>query len=134
VPSAVLAALEQRIAEAGLQLHPDKTKIVYCRDRQRRQPYDGPCSFTIPGYTFRARKAPAWDGTSMFAAFLPAVSTDALKKMSAEVRSWRIHLRTTADLAELARWINPVVRGWSGRDGNSSGSGHASGSADGGTG
>jgi hypothetical protein len=47
----------------------------------------------------------------MFAAFLPAVSKDALKRMSEEVRSWRIHLRITTDLAELAWWINPVVSG-----------------------
>ncbi|WP_228011386.1 group II intron maturase-specific domain-containing protein [Nonomuraea phyllanthi] len=48
----------------------------------------------------------------MFAAFLPAVSKDARKKMSETIRAWRIHLRTTDDLAELAKWINPVVRGW----------------------
>jgi RNA-directed DNA polymerase len=47
----------------------------------------------------------------MFAAFLPAVSKDALKRMSREVRSWRIHLRTTSDLAGLAEWINPVGAG-----------------------
>jgi RNA-directed DNA polymerase len=108
----VLAALETRMTEVGLSLHPDKTKIVYCKDRRRRQPYDGPCKFTFLGYEFRARKAPTGDGTSMFAAFLPAVSKDALKRMSEEVRSWHIHLRTTTDLAELAEWINPVVRGW----------------------
>src|ERR1700722_796108 len=55
----VLAALEARMGEVGLQLPPDKTRIVYCRDRKRSQPYDGPCSFTFLGYTFRARKAPA---------------------------------------------------------------------------
>ena len=100
------------MAEVGLALHPDKTKIVYCKDRKRRQPYDGPCSFTFLGYTFRARKAPTGDGTSMFAAFLPAVSKDALKSMSGEVRRWRINLRTTSDLGELAEWMNPVIRGW----------------------
>lgn len=108
----VLAALDARMREVGLRLHPAKTKIVYCKDRKRSLPYDGPCSFTFLGYTFQARKAPTWDGTSMFAAFLPAVSKDALKRMSEELRSWRIHLRTTSDLAELAEWINPVVRGW----------------------
>ena len=108
----VLAALEQRMAEVGLQLHPDKTKIVYCKDRKRRQPYDGPCSFTFLGYTFRARTAPTRDGTSMFTGFLPAVSTDALKTMSGEVRSWRIHLRTATELHDLAEWINPIIRGW----------------------
>ena len=72
------------------------------------------------------RRSGAWDhfGTtsastpahrhqsSMFSAFLRAASAEALKSMGAMVRSWRLHLRTTTDLAELARWINPVVRGW----------------------
>jgi RNA-directed DNA polymerase len=107
----VLAALDARMAEVGLQLHPDKTKIVYCKDRKRRLGYEN-TSFTFLGYTFRARKAPTRDGTSTFTGFLPAVSKDALKKMSEEVRSWRIHLRTTTDLQDLAEWINPVVRGW----------------------
>ncbi|MGH3973986.1 MAG: group II intron maturase-specific domain-containing protein [Pseudonocardiaceae bacterium] len=48
----------------------------------------------------------------MFAAFLPAISKDALKAKSHMVRRWRLHLRTTNDLAELARWVNPVIRGW----------------------
>ena len=108
----VLAALNARMAEVGLELHPEKTKIVYCKDRKRRQPYDGPCKFTFLGYEFRARKAPAGDGTSMFTAFLPAVSKDALKRMSGEIRRWRINLRTTSDIAELAEWMNPVIRGW----------------------
>ena len=43
----VLAALNARMAEVGLELHPEKTKIVYCKDRKRRQPYDGPCKFTF---------------------------------------------------------------------------------------
>jgi RNA-directed DNA polymerase len=108
----VLAALDARMSEVGLRLHPAKTKIVYGKDRNRRLPYDGPCSFTFLGYTFQARTAQTRDGTSMFAAFLPAVSKDALKSMSGEVRSWRIHLRTTSDLEELARWVNPIIRGW----------------------
>jgi RNA-directed DNA polymerase len=108
----VLAALEQRMAEVGLQLHPDKTKIVYCKDGKRRRVDCAETSFTFLGYTFRARNAPTKDGTSMFTGFLPAVSKDALKRMSGEVRSWRIHLRTTTDLQVLAEWINPIVRGW----------------------
>ena len=108
----VLAALEQRMAEVGLQLHPDKTRIVYCKDGKRRRADCAETSFTFPGYTFRARNALNRDGTSMFTGFLPAVSKDALKKMSGEVRSWRIHLRTATDLQDLAEWINPIVRGW----------------------
>jgi RNA-directed DNA polymerase len=107
----VLAALNTRMAEVGLKLHPEKTKIVYCKDRKRFLGY-AQTSFTFLGYAFRARKAPTKDGASMFAAFLPAVSPDALKKMSGQVRRWRIHLRTTSDIGELAQWINPIVRGW----------------------
>ena len=108
----VLAALEQRMAGVGLQLHPDKTRIVYCKDGKRRRADCAETSFTFLGYTFRARNAPNRDGTSMFTGFLPAVSKDALKKMSEEVRSWRIHLRTATELQDLAAWINPIVRGW----------------------
>jgi RNA-directed DNA polymerase len=108
----VLAALEQRMAEVGLQLHPDKTRIVYCKDGKRRRRDYAETSFTFLGYTFRARKAPNRDGTSMFTGFLPAVSKDALKRMSEEVRSWRIHLRAATELQDLATWINPIVRGW----------------------
>ena len=108
----VLAALEQRMAGVGLQLHPDKTRIVYCKDGKRRRADCAETSFTFLGYTFRARNAPNRDGTSMFTGFLPAVSKDALNRMSEEVRSWRIHLRTATDLQDLAAWINPIVRGW----------------------
>ena len=108
----VLAALEQRMAEVGLQLHPDKTRIVYCQDGKRRRADCAETAFTFLGYTFRARNAPNRDGTSMFTGFLPAVSKDALKRMSEEVRSWRIHLRTATELQDLAAWINPIVKGW----------------------
>jgi RNA-directed DNA polymerase len=109
----VLAALEERMAEVGLQLHPDKTRIVYCKDRNRRRPDCGNTSFTFLGYTSRARQAPARQGGgAMFSAFLPAVSKDALKRMNGEVRSWRIHLRSGTELEDIASWVNPIVRGW----------------------
>ena len=107
----VLAALGTRMAEVGLQLHPTKTKIVYCKDRNRRLDCEN-TSFTFLGYTFRARKAQSKDGRSAFSAFLPAMGTDAVKAKSAEIHGWRLHLRTTKNLAELAAWINPIVRGW----------------------
>src|SRR5260370_8134277 len=108
----VIAALEQRMAEVGLQLHPDKTRIVYCKDGKRRRRDCAETSFTFLGYTFRARNALNRSGTSMFTGFLPAVSKDALSRMSEEVRSGRIHRRTATELQDLAAWINPIVRGW----------------------
>ena len=106
----VRAAIEDRMVEVGLRLHPDKTRIVYCQDANRRDAAEH-TSFTFLGYTFRARRAHTKNGV-VFTSFLPAVSKDAFKKMGQEVRRWRVHRRTDLDFAGLARMINPVVRGW----------------------
>ena len=77
---AVLATLTDRMEEVGLRLHPAKTKIVYCKDGRRRGSHEH-TSFTFLGYTFRPRGARRADG-KMFTGFQPAVSPEALKKMS----------------------------------------------------
>lgn len=111
----VLAGLRFRMAEVGLELHPDKTGIVYCRDSNRRGGGPGPghphTQFTFLGYTFRPRQAVGRGGVC-FTAFLPAISNDALKKLSGRVRSWRLHRRTGSDTADLRALVNPVLRGW----------------------
>jgi RNA-directed DNA polymerase len=106
----VLAALGRRMEQVGLRLHPDKTRVVYCKDGTRRGSYEH-TSFTFLGFTFRARAARSGYGVN-FTGFLPAISKDALKKISGELRQWRIHHRTGLTMGELARRINPVVRGW----------------------
>jgi RNA-directed DNA polymerase len=106
----VLAAIAVRMEQVGLRLHPDKTRIVYCKDTKRRGSHEH-TSFTFLGFTFRPRKALGRQGR-YFTGFLPAVSMDALKKMNALVRSWRLHRRTPATFADLARLVNPVLRGW----------------------
>jgi RNA-directed DNA polymerase len=106
----VLAGLQDRMVEVGLRLHPDKTRIVYCKDGKRRGDYEH-TSFTFLGFTFRPRGARAKNGRR-FLSFSPAISKDALKKISAQVRSWRLHHRTGYTFADLARMINPIVRGW----------------------
>ena len=106
----VLAALHERMAVVGLQLHPDKTRIVYCQDSNRRGDFPH-TSFTFLGYTFRSRAAQRADGVR-FTTFGPAISKAALKRISQHVRSWRLHRRTGQTAADLARLINPAVRGW----------------------
>jgi RNA-directed DNA polymerase len=106
----VLAALADRLKGVGLRLHPDKTKIVYCRDGQRRGSYEH-TSFTFLGFTFGPRAARGKHG-KLFVSFQPAVSPQALKKMSQQVRQWRLHRRTGLDLDGLAEAINSVVAGW----------------------
>jgi hypothetical protein len=106
----VMEAIGNRMEEVGLRLHPTKTRIVYCKDANRRGLYEQ-TSFTFLGFDFRARGARNRHGVT-FPCFLPAISKEALKKISAEVRGWRIHRRMGHTLAQLARVINPIVRGW----------------------
>lgn len=106
----VLEAIAARMEQVGLSLHPDKTKIIYCKDGNRHGSHEH-TSLTFLGYEFRARAARGKNGKK-FTSFLPAVSREALAKMSAEVRRWRLHLRTWHTIGSLAREINPVVRGW----------------------
>ncbi len=106
----VRQAIADRMAEVGLRLHPDKTKIVYCKDGNRPGSYEH-TAFTFLGFTFRQRRARNRHGKS-FSNFLPAISKDALNKISAAVRSWRLHLRTGHTFKDLARRINPIVAGW----------------------
>ncbi|MEU3994167.1 reverse transcriptase domain-containing protein [Streptomyces platensis] len=100
----VLAALGGRMAEVGLQLHPAKTRIVYCKDGQRQGSYEH-TEFTFLGYTFRARRSRSRHG-NLFLSFDPAVSKDALKKMGRELRSWHLHTRSDLSFQELARRNN----------------------------
>jgi RNA-directed DNA polymerase len=103
-------AIAARLAQVGLELHPDKTRIVYCKDADRRGSYES-TKFTFLGYEFRPRLAKNKYGKS-FVSFLPAVSTEAMKEMGREIRSWHMAKRSDKSLNDLARMFNSVVQGW----------------------
>ncbi len=100
---------EVRMSSLGLQLHPDKTRIVYCKDNRRRGSYEH-VAFTFLGYTFQPRKAKNRRG-EFYYGFLPAVSLAALTRMNRQVRRWKMHHWVTSTLEQIAAEINPVVRG-----------------------
>lgn len=107
----LLVALRERMAECGLELHPEKTKIVYCQDDDRRGTYEQ-TSFDFLGYTFRPRRAKNRHG-KLFISFLPGVSNKAAKSIRATIRSWRLGAtRSNQSLEEIAKFVNPFVRGW----------------------
>jgi len=106
----VLAGIAARMGEVGLRLHPDKTKIVYCKDSNRPGQHEH-TSFTFLGFAFRPRGARRRDGVR-FTSFLPAISPEALKAKGATLRTLRIHRRSDLSLDDLARWLNPIVAGW----------------------
>lgn len=106
----VLRRLAERFRECGLELHPDKTRIVYCRDINR--PADYPTTqFTFLGYTFRPRKAVDKYGR-VYVNFAPAVSRDALRAMRQTIRGWHLQLKSDKTLDDLSNMFDPVLRGW----------------------
>ena len=104
-------AVIQRLARCRLEVHPAKTKIVYCRDSNRRGQYPE-TSFDFLGYTFRPRRARNRRG-QLFTSFSPAVSDKAAKAMRRTMRrTWRIARRTDKSLTDLAHMFNPTMRSW----------------------
>jgi len=103
------SALGCRFAACKLVLHPEKTKIVYCKDKNRREDYPN-CSFDFLGFCFRARKT-MWQGRPAHG-FMPAASPKALKRISRTIRSWTLHRRSDRSLQDLAQIYNPYIHGW----------------------
>ena len=104
------AALEKRLADCHLTLHPQKTRVVYCKDSNRRGSHSQ-IQFTFLGFTFRPRMAKNRWGR-LFTCFLPAVSPEALKRMRERIRGWRLPQHAMLPLEDIAHKLNPVLRGW----------------------
>jgi len=107
---AVMHSIALRLEACGLTMHPEKSKIVYCKDSGRT----GCCphvQFTFLGFTFRPRDARNKQDR-IFTSFQPGASNEATKRMRQTVREWRLHRQSPGTLAELAQQYNPVIRGW----------------------
>jgi RNA-directed DNA polymerase len=109
--TAVKAALAIRLAECGLEMHPDKTRIVYCKDGRRKGRYPDK-EFDFLGYTFRARLVKNRELNRRFVSFTPAVSSKALSAMRQATRISNLRNRTDLSLQQIAQMYNPVLRGW----------------------
>lgn len=107
----VLRKLGARLRECQLELHPGKTRIVYCHDINRQGKYPT-IQFTFLGYTFRPRKAVDKYGR-VYVNFSPGVSREALKVMRQTVRGWHLQLMGDKELGDLSNMFGPVLRGWS---------------------
>lgn len=95
----------------GLELHPEKTKIVYCKDTKRRGSSEH-FGFDFLGYTFRGRVVHGPRG--FFVGLNPAMSAKAKKAVGRKIRAWHLNRRSGKDLSDLAYEVNPQVRGWIG--------------------
>lgn len=106
----VLRDLGERLRQCRLELHPEKTRIVYCQDVNRTAQYPT-VKFTFLGYTFQPRKAVDKYGR-VYVNFSPAVSREAMKAMRQRVRGWHVQLMCDKELSDLASMFGPVLRGW----------------------
>lgn len=106
----VMRSIASRLADCGLTLHREKSKIVYCKDSNRRGRHPH-VSFSFLGFTFRSRRAKSAQGRC-FTSFLPAASDAAMKRMRQAVRRWRLTRQTHVMLVQVARLYNPVIQGW----------------------
>jgi len=108
---ALKAVLNARFAQCALEMHPDKTTIVYCKDDNRNGAYPIQ-QFDFLGYTFRPRLVENSKRKSLFVSFTPAVSNKAIKAMRATTRRLNYRNRTDLSLADISRLHNPILRGW----------------------
>lgn len=102
--------IKERLERCKLELHPVKTKVVYCKDGKRKGTYQNE-NFDFLGFTFRPRLSKNHKG-EYFVNFSPAISKKAKKRICTEINSWRIHMKVDKSLNEIADMVNPVVRGW----------------------
>lgn len=106
----VLQAIRQRLAASGLELHPTKTRIVYCKDGRRRGQHEH-TAFDFLSFTFRARLARNYRGEG-FVGFLPAISAKAAQAIRDEIREWGLTSRTQQTFAAVVAFVSPRIRGW----------------------
>src|SRR5215471_6411180 len=108
---ALKAALQARLAECHLEMHPTKTKIVYCKDGKRKDKYPN-VKFDFLGYCFRPRLVRCLRDNSLFGGFNPAVSPSAIQAMRKAIRDLNLRCQTQLSLQDIAQQLNPLLRGW----------------------
>jgi RNA-directed DNA polymerase len=106
----VMRRISERFRQCGLEIHPDKSSIVYCKDANRTGDYSR-ISFDFLGYTFRPRRCVNPQG-QVHVNFLPAISRESMKDIHRRIRSWHIQLRSDKTLLDLSRILDPILRGW----------------------
>jgi group II intron reverse transcriptase/maturase len=107
----ILESIEARMAQYGLKLHPEKTKIVYCKCAGRKEAYPG-VTFTFLGYDWKPRGCINRATGKKTTTYTPAVSSKAKKKIKDKIRGWKIKQKIHMELADIANSINATLQGW----------------------
>lgn len=102
--------LQQQFAKFGLEMNQEKTRIVYCKDNDRKENFDN-ISFDFLGYTFRPRGSKNKYG-KFFTNYLPAISDKAKKRIRKEVNNWKLQLKCDKEIKDLSNMFNLKIQGW----------------------
>jgi RNA-directed DNA polymerase len=106
----VMARTAERLKDCGLEIHPEKSRIVYCKDANRPETHEA-IGFDFLGFTFRPRRCVS-EARGTHPNFLPAISRSAMKAINREARSWHVQLKNDKSLTDLSNMFNPKIRGW----------------------
>ncbi len=106
----VLKRIGLRFRECGLEIHPGKSGIIYCKDKNRKLEFNR-VSFDFLGYTFKPRRCVNKQGL-LHPNFLPGISRASKKAINQEIRSWHIQIKNGKSLLDLSNMFNPKIRGW----------------------
>ncbi len=101
---------EERMREVRLELHPEKTRIAYCKDKDRRSDYPI-TEFDFLGYTYKAMYIMCRDG-KMRNNFICYVSKKSAKDFRDKIKSLEIHKKTGSTIQMISEILNPMIRGW----------------------
>lgn len=103
--------LSERLTDWKLEIHPTKTRIIYCKDSGREGPYE-PFSFTFLGYEFKPRRAQNTQDGSIFTSYQPAISPASEREIHDDIREWHLNKNTQATLNQISELTNGQIRGW----------------------
>lgn len=107
----LMMKLDKRLKECGLELHPLKTKIIYCKSSKLPDTYKE-TSFDFLGFKFMPRRSVNKTTGKVFTSFMPAISPSAISSIKVEIRRWKLWRKANISLEDLAATYNPIIRGW----------------------
>jgi len=107
----ILKLIDQRMNEIDLELHPEKTKIVYCKDYRRKENYPR-VKFDFLGYSFQPRTTKSKKTSGLFLGFDCAISISSCKHIAEKLRELQVEKMTFKSVVGIAQKLNPMIRGW----------------------
>jgi len=107
----LLKLLHLRMQSVGLELHPQKTKIVYCKDYRRRENYPS-IKFEFLGYSFQPRMTKSKQTKGLFLGFDCAISIGSRKRIADKLGELAIEKLSFRSIVGIAQYLNPRIRGW----------------------